>query len=144
MPLMQTSANVTWSGDLMKGSGKLSVGSGALPELPVTFAARTESQDGKTTPEELLAGAHAICYSMVLANMLAKNDTPANTLSVSAVCTLDRVDGALKITTMELTVDGDVPGLDRADLARIADEGERACPVSNALRGNVEIVVNTK
>jgi osmotically inducible protein OsmC len=144
MPLMQTKATVAWSGDLMNGFGKLSVDSGAFPELPVTFAARTESQDGKTTPEELLAGAHAICYSMVLANMLAKNDTPADTFNVTAECTLDRVESGLKITRMDLTVEGKVAGVEAADFQRIAREAEQACPVSNALRGNVEIAVNTK
>jgi len=139
MPMMQRRANVIWSGDL-QGSGRLTVGSNAFPEQQVTFSARTEKQEG-TTPEELIAAAHATCYSMAFSNVLKQAGSPANTLDVTAVCSLDRVEGALKITAMELTVRGDVPGLDAAKFNELAQTAEQRCPVSNALRGNVDVTV---
>lgn len=139
MPLMKKEAEITWTGDLRDGSGQLSVASGAIPEQNVTFSARTEGGDGKTSPEELIAAAHATCYAMALTNHLATNGTPHEGLSVRAVCHLDRVDGALKITVMELFVDGTVPGIQGLDFNRLTAEAEKKCPVSNALRGNVDI-----
>jgi osmotically inducible protein OsmC len=134
---MQRRAEVTWTGNL-QGSGKLRVGSGALPEQTVTFSARTEKQEG-TTPEELIAAAHATCFAMAFSNTLNGAGSPPERLEVSAVCTLDRVEGALKITTMELTVMGSVPGIDKGKLEELARTAEQRCPVSNALRTNVEI-----
>jgi osmotically inducible protein OsmC len=141
MPLQQRTAQVVWEGSLRDGSGMLSVGSGAVPEQKVTFSARTEPPEGMTSPEELLAGAHAICYAMVLSNMLSQDGKDVRRLEVSATCTLDRIDGALKITHMALEVVGDVPGIDSAGLQKVAEEGEKRCPVSNAIRGNVEVSV---
>lgn len=144
MPLAQRRAEVVWNGNLTQGSGTVTAGSGAFQSLPVTFAARTETSDGKTSPEELIASAHAICYAMVVANTLNKAGTPPDQLNVTAVCSLDRVEGALKITAMDLTVRGKVPGVDQATFEQIAQDGEKACPVSNALRGNVEIRVTAQ
>ncbi|HXK32385.1 MAG TPA: OsmC family peroxiredoxin [Dehalococcoidia bacterium] len=145
MPLMQTRANVTWSGNLRDGSGTLTPGSGAFPELPLTFAARTESQGGKTNPEELLASAHAICYAMVMSNVLTQEaGAPPERIEVEAVATLDRIDGALKITNMQLNIGAKVAGIDAARFETLAREGEQRCPVSNALRGNVEIAVSAR
>jgi osmotically inducible protein OsmC len=144
MPIMEQRAEVTWTGNLMQGSGRLSVGSGAFPEQTVTFGARTEGRERETSPEELIAGAHAICYSMALSHHLAQSGSPPNELRVSAVCSLDRVDGALKITRMRLEVEGDVPGLGNDEFARFAREAEERCPVSNALRGNVEIELSSR
>jgi osmotically inducible protein OsmC len=143
MPLAQRSAQVVWNGNLTQGNGTITAGSsGAFKDLPVTFASRTESPEGKTSPEELLASAHAICYAMVIANTLNKAGTPPQQLTVNAVCSLDRVEGGLKITAMDLDIRGNVPGIEQATFARTAREGEQACPVSNALRGNVAIRVN--
>jgi len=139
MALMEKQAEITWQGDLRSGSGRLSVASGAFPEQEMTFSARTEPGDGKTSPEELIAAAHSTCYAMSLSNKLSQNGTPAESLHVRAVCSLDRVEGGLKITTMQLFVDGVVPGVEGLDFNRIAAEAEKACPVSNALRGNVDI-----
>jgi osmotically inducible protein OsmC len=115
-------------------------GSGALA-FPVTWAARTEQPDGKTSPEELIAAAHASCFAMALALVLGENHTPPERLTVAATCTLDEVDGAPRITTVELTVCARVPGLDKAGLGRNVAQASELCPVSNALRGNVEITV---
>jgi osmotically inducible protein OsmC len=134
---MQRRADITWSGDI-RGSGKLRVGSNAFSEQTMTFSARTETQQG-TTPEELIAAAHATCFAMAFSNTLKQEGSPPETLEVSAVCSLDRVDGGLKITAMDLTVTGRVPGIDDATFARLAEVAEGRCPVSNALRNNVEI-----
>jgi osmotically inducible protein OsmC len=135
-------AHVVWEGDLMSGSGTLTEeDSGALREAPVTFASRTQSPDGKTSPEELIAAAHATCYAMALSNTLAENDTPPERLEVDAVCTLD--DQQLKITTMQLNVRGTVQGMSEGDFKDAARQAEQICPVSNALRNNLEIQLQT-
>ena len=136
-------ADVVWEGDLLHGSGTIvSVGSGALGALPVTWASRTERSDGKTSPEELMAAAHAACYAMAFSHTLAQAGTPAERLSVSATCTFEQVEGGFKISTMELDVRGRVPGLDEAGFEKVAQQAEQGCPVSNALRNNVQIRVN--
>jgi osmotically inducible protein OsmC len=140
MSIALRTAEVVWDGTLAGGSGVLSSASGAF-ELPVTWAARTEQPDGKTSPEELIAAAHASCFSMALALVLGENQTPPERLAVTAACTLDEVDGAPRITTSELTVRARVPGLDNATLQRNIAEAADLCPVSNALRGNVAITV---
>jgi osmotically inducible protein OsmC len=136
-------ADVVWEGDLLHGSGTIvSVGSGALGALPVTWASRTERSDGKTSPEELMAAAHAACYAMAFSHTLAQAGTPAERLSVSATCTFEQVEGGFKISTMDLDVRGKVPGLDEAGFEKVAQQAEQGCPVSNALRNNVAIRVN--
>lgn len=142
MALAERHAEVVWSGNLTQGKGTITAGSGALTDLPVTFAARTEQPGGKTSPEELIAAAHATCFAMVLANTLNTAGTPPEQLNVTATCTLDRVGGKLTITMMRLDVRGRVPGVDAATFARVASEGGVDCPVSRALAGNVAITVN--
>lgn len=134
-------ATVVWEGTLPQGSGTITSGSGALTETPVTWASRIEQPDGKTSPEELLAAAQAECYVMVLTNKLSTQGNTPNRLEVTATCTVERVEGGLKITTMAVEVTGDVPGVDADTFRRIAEESEGACPVSNAIRGNVQITV---
>ncbi|MGI9050261.1 MAG: OsmC family peroxiredoxin [Rubrobacteraceae bacterium] len=140
MANVERKAHVVWEGDLMKGSGTFSGGSGALDEFPVTFASRVERSDGKTSPEELIASAHATCYAMALSNTLADAGSPPERLEVDAVCILD--DGALKITTVNLDVRGTVSGLDQQGFEEAARNAEQICPVSNALRNNVDIKLN--
>ena len=136
-------ADVVWEGDLLHGSGTIvSVGSGALGAMPVTWASRTERSDGKTSPEELMAAAHAACYAMAFSHTLAQAGTPAERLSVSATCTFEQVEGGFKISTMDLDARGKVPGLDEAGFEKVAQQAEQGCPVSNALRNNVQIRVN--
>jgi osmotically inducible protein OsmC len=142
MAMVEREAHVVWEGDLAEGSGRLSEGSGVLQDSPVTFASRVEQPDGKTSPEELIAAAHATCYAMALSHTLAGKDTPPERLEVDAVCTLD--DEQLKITTMDLDVRGKVPGIDEEAFENAAREAEQLCPVSNALRGNVEIQLQTR
>ena len=139
MALQERRADITWTGDL-KGDGKLTVGSGVFRDLPVDFSARTESPKGKTSPEELIAAAHATCYAMAFSHALATAGTPAERLQVTAVCSLDRKpEGGLKITGMNLNVRGWVRGLNQQRFQQLAKEAEGACPVSNALRNNVDI-----
>ena len=140
MRIAVRNATVVWHGTLARGAGELSSGSGAL-DLPVTWASRTERADGKTSPEELIAAAHASCFAMALALVLGENDTPPERLGVSGACTLDDEGGAPRITTSELTVSASVPALDRAGLEDCVAQAAKLCPVSNALRGNVEITV---
>jgi len=135
-------AEVTWENDLLRGRGRVRFGSGALPETDVTWASRTEQPGGKTSPEELIAAAHASCYAMALSATLAGNRTPPTRLTVKSICTFDRIEEKWKITTMELTVKGVVPGLDSSKFEELARVAEAGCPVSNALRKNVEIRLN--
>src|SRR5947209_6475467 len=104
MPIAERTAQGTWEGDLAKGSGTVTGTSGALGELPVTWASRTGRSEGKTSPEELVAAAHASCFSMALSHELAQGGNPAEHLDVSAKVTLDERDGAPTVTTSELTV----------------------------------------
>ncbi|MBU2603924.1 MAG: OsmC family peroxiredoxin [Actinobacteria bacterium] len=138
--MAERKANVVWEGDLAHGAGSVAVASGALAEFPVTWASRTVRSEGKTSPEELIAAAHASCYSMGLAHGLAEAGTPPERLEVSAVATLDATDAGLRITTMTLEVRGRVSGLDAAGFREAAEGARTGCPVSNALTG-VNIVL---
>lgn len=135
-------AEVAWQNDLIHGSGKVRFGSGAIGETGVSWAARTESTDGKTSPEELLAAAHASCFAMAFSNGLAKNNTPPSTLDVTAVCTFDKVGDGWKVTTMELSVRGVVPSIENQEFQKIAMAAKEGCPISNAIRNNVKVTLN--
>jgi lipoyl-dependent peroxiredoxin len=140
MPMAERNATTIWTGDLAHGRGSLSTGSGALSDLEVTWASRTERSDGKTSPEELIAAAHASCFSMALSHVLAEAGTPPEELEVTADVTLDQRDGAPTVTTSELTVTGRVPGLDAEGFIKAATDAGKNCPISRALAG-VEIHV---
>jgi lipoyl-dependent peroxiredoxin len=144
MPVAIREAEILWEGPLARGVGTLTSGSGALDQLAATWASRTERPDGKTSPEELIAAAHASCFAMALALVLGENKTPPERVAVSAACTLDEVEGAPRITTVELTVRAQVPGLDATDLERTVAQAAELCPVSNALHGNVEVNVRSE
>lgn len=135
-------AEATWEGNLLKGQGSVRARSGAFGDFPLTWASRTERPEGRTSPEELIAAAHAGCYSMALSQTLAGEGKTAEKLTVNAACTFVQVEGNVKITTMTLTVQGKVPGLDAAGFTQAAQRAEQNCPVSNALRNNVVIHVN--
>lgn len=141
MATAERRANVVWNGNLFEGSGTFDLASSeAAQGLPVTWASRTERPDGRTSPEELIAAAHASCYAMAFSNTLAQQGNEPEELDINAVCTFD-VD-QLKITTMVIDVHGRVPGLDADGFQSAAEQAEQVCPVSNALRGNVDIRVN--
>jgi lipoyl-dependent peroxiredoxin len=142
MTMAVSRAHAVWEGDLIGGSGRVSVASGAFPELPVSWAARTERPDPKTSPEELISAAHATCYAMAFSNTLATAGHTPEQLSVDAVTHFTPLEGGgFGITRIDLAVHGRVAGVDQAEFERLAAEGEQACPVSNALRGNVAINV---
>ena len=134
-------ASVTWNGDLISGSGTIDeVGSGAFGPLDVSWAARSEEDSGgKTSPEELIAAAHAACVSMALANGLAKGGTPPERLQSSAAVTFVPGTG---ITKIALSIRGTVPGLDAAGFADAAADAKANCPVSQALAAVPEITLD--
>lgn len=137
-------STVTWSGSLQEGSGTVSAGSsGLFTDLPVSWASRTEAVDGRTSPEELLAAAHASCFAMALSGGLARGGTPPEHLHVSATVTFDRVDEKWTVTRSHLEVVGTVPGLDEAGFDAAAQGAKDNCPISRALAGNVEIDVSS-
>jgi osmotically inducible protein OsmC len=141
MPIAERSATCSWTGDLAHGSGSVSGASGAISDLAVTWASRTERSDGKTSPEELIAAAHATCFSMALSHGLTEAGNPPDQLEVTAEVTLDLVDGAPTIASSSLTVTGAVPGLDDEGFIKAATEAGKNCPVSRALQG-LEISVS--
>ena len=137
-------ATVTWNGTLAEGNGTVTAGSSELfMDLPVSWASRTEGVDGRTSPEELLAAAHASCFAMALSGQLVRAGTPPDHLHVSATVTFDRVDEQWSVTTSELDVVGVVPGIDEAAFDTAAQGARDGCPISRALAGNVEISVSS-
>ena len=130
-------AEVTWQGDLMSGSGRVeSVTSGAFGGLDVSWTARAEEPDGKTSPEELIAAAHAACFSMAFSNGLAQAGHAAERLDTSATVTFQPGEG---ITKIELEVVGRVPGMDSSEFEQAAEQAKENCPVSKALASVPEI-----
>jgi osmotically inducible protein OsmC len=135
-------AEVTWRGNLLEGAGTItSVGSGTFGPLDVTWASRAEAPDGRTSPEELIAAAHAACYSMALSHALAGAGNPPDKLDVSATVTFVPGTG---ITKSALTVVGKVPGIDAAAFDAAAAAAKDGCPVSKAVAGNVELTVEAR
>jgi osmotically inducible protein OsmC len=136
-------ADVTWNGSLIEGSGTITkTTSGAIGEQGVSWAARSEdAHAGMTSPEELIAAAHASCFSMALSSGLAKAGTPPDELSTSATVTFQPGEG---ITKIALTVEGTVPGIDDAAFQEAAKTAKENCPVSKALAGVPEISLEAK
>ncbi len=135
-------AEVSWNGSLAEGSGTIDyVTSGAFTRLPVTWASRTEAANGRTSPEELLASAHASCYAMAFSGALARNGTPPVALNVIATVTFDKLESGWKVVSSALTVRGNVPGIDAAAFTQLAEGARDGCPISQAIRGNVELSV---
>jgi lipoyl-dependent peroxiredoxin len=133
-------AEVTWRGGLIDGSGSIDgVGSGAFGPLEVTWASRAEEPGGRTSPEELIAAAHAACVSMALSHGLAEAGTPPEQLKTTATVTFEPGEG---ITKVALAIRGTVPGLDAGAFRRAAEDAKANCPVSQALRGGPEITLD--
>ena len=131
-----------WRGDLKTGSGKLVVGNGVF-EGAYSFASRFEEGEG-TNPEELIAAAHAACFSMALSNVLSEAGHVPERVSTAARVTLRNIDGAPTLARIDLDTVGAVPGLDQEQFQRHADEAAKICPVSRALAGGPEIGVSAK
>ena len=136
-------AEVTWNGSLMEGSGRIdSTTSGVLGSQPLTWKARAEDSPGSTTsPEDLIAAAHAGCFAMALSHGLAQSGTPAEELKTSATVTFQPGEG---ITRIRLTARGRVPGIDEDGFRRAAENAKAGCPVSKALAGVPEITLETQ
>lgn len=135
-------AQVTWRGDLMSGEGAIeSVTSGAIGGLPVSWLARSEEPDGMTSPEELIAAAHATCLSMALSHGLAQGGHTPERLATSATVTFQPGEG---ITKIALAVEGHVPGMNDDDFRGAAEAAKENCPVSKALAGVPEITLDAR
>jgi len=136
-------ATVSWSGDLPSGKGNVSAASsGAFKGLEVSWPRRSEPDaNGITSPEELLAASHASCYAMALSAGLGRAGTPPQSLDVSARVTFDRVGDGFKVTSSSLEVRGRVPNIDDAGFQNAAEAAKDGCPISQALKGNVDLSV---
>jgi osmotically inducible protein OsmC len=129
-----------WEGTLTEGKGSVTAESShILVGVPVTWTSRVDEPEGRTSPEELLAAAHAACYAMALSGALARGDTPADRLEVTATVAFEKVGDKFKVTRSRLHVRGRVPGLDQPGFQDAARAGEEGCPISGAIRGNVDI-----
>ncbi len=137
-------ATVTWQGTLMEGTGDLEAGTGAY-SVPVSFPRRIGEPEGVTSPEELIAGAHATCFAMMVAGALAKNGATTERTEVKCTVSADKTDAGIKIarSVLEVTAHG-LTGMDAATFDRTAKDAESRCPVSNALRGSLTIDVQTR
>ena len=138
-------ARAFWKGTLTEGMGEVSLeSSGLVTGAPVTWASRTESPNGRTSPEELLASAQAACYAMALSSALAKRNAGVESLEVTATCAFEKVGDRFGVTSMELDVTGNVPGMDQGTFEEVARAAEQGCPISNAIRGNVDIRLDAR
>ncbi len=137
-------AHAVWENDLLHGHGSVGGQTGAFRDLATSWSARTEAPAGKTSPEELLAAAHASCLSMALSATLGRMQKVPERLSVDATATFDKVGDGFKVTTMELVVRGKVPGLTAAEFASAVNQAANGCPISGALKGNVTVTATAQ
>ncbi len=143
MATFSRNATVDWKGSLLEGSGDAKAGTGAF-SLPVTFPHRIGDPEGGTSPEELIAAAHAVCYAMVIAGAIGKKGGSTDRTSVTCTVTADKSDAGIKITTSKLNVSVQgLKGIEPGAFDAFAKDAEKGCPVSNALRGNLNIEVVT-
>jgi lipoyl-dependent peroxiredoxin len=144
MATFSRSVTVDWAGSVMEGKGTAKAGTGAFT-LPVTFPARIGEPQGQTSPEELMAASHAACYAMALNGTLGRKNASAARTVVTATVTADKGDAGIKLTTSKLKVVAEgLQGLDRSQFAEVAREAEGKCPISNALRGTMQIEVEAE
>ena len=134
----QSSAKTVWQGDLAQGAGTTTPDSGALPAVDVSWASRTERAAGKTSPEELLAAAHASCFCMALSHELGEAGTPPERLEATASVDFEPGEG---VRSSHIVVRGRVPGVDQDAFSEAAQGASEGCPISGALKGNVDISV---
>src|SRR5918912_4390986 len=136
-------ADVTWRGDLVGGKGVVTTSSsGLFKQADVSWARRSEADaNGITSPEELLAAAHAACFAMAFSAGLGRGGTPPESLNVSATVTFDRVGEGFKVVSSALEVRGRVPNIDQAKFQQAAEAARDGCPISQALKGNVDMSV---
>ena len=138
---VERTANAEWQGDLLSGSGTVSTESGAVREATIKWSSRAEAADENTSPEELIAAAHAACVSMALAHGLAQAGTPPQRIESQATSTFDKVGDGFRMTKMHLRIRGTVDGLDEDGFRKAAEDAKDNCPVSQALSDDVEVTV---
>ncbi len=144
MAMFERHVDVEWTGSVMEGSGVAKAGTGAFA-LPVTFPSRIGESGGKTSPEELMAAAHAACYAMALNGTLGRRQASADRTVVRATISADKGEAGITIMSSKLEVTAyGLKGLDAAQFADVAKEAEGRCPVSNAYRGTMQITVDAK
>lgn len=144
MATFSRTVTVDWAGPLMEGKGTAKAGTGAFT-LPVTFPSRIGEPQGHTSPEELIAAAHASCYAMALNATLGRKNASAARTVVTATVTADKGEAGIKLTTSKLSVTAEgLEGLDAPQFAEVAKEAEGNCPISNALRGSLQIEVDAQ
>jgi osmotically inducible protein OsmC len=136
----EKTARAIWEGDLMSGSGRVSSGSGVLSDEGMTWSARADDAEG-VSPEELIAAAHATCVSMALAHALAEQGHAPARLETEATATFDKTEAGFRFTAIKLAIEGEVEGIDGVAFLEAAEAAKENCPVSQALKGNVEISV---
>lgn len=140
MATVEREARTMWTGDVRNGVGKITAGTNAFSELETTLPTRSGAAQGNTSPEELLAGAHSSCLAMNISATLTQNGTPPETLDVNSVVGFgEKEGGGYEVKHSHVTIKGKVPGLTEDEFRKLAEQGEKTCPVSNALRGNIEI-----
>jgi lipoyl-dependent peroxiredoxin len=139
---VERTANAEWQGDLMGGSGTVSTESGVVRDATIKWSSRAEAADENTSPEELIAAAHASCVSMALAHGLAQAGTPAQHIESQATATFDQVGDGFRMTTMRLQIRGQVDGLDEDGFREAAAQAKDNCPVSQALSDDVEVTLD--
>ena len=140
---MESRAHAVWNGTLAEGNGEATLATGIGGPLPVSWPSRTEAPAGKTSPEELVAAAHAACYSMALSGILGRAGFTSIKLETDATATFEKMEPGWRLTRMALRVVGEVPGMEEAAFVAAAADAKDGCPVSNALKGNVEITVES-
>ena len=138
---VERTANAEWQGDLMSGSGTVSTQSGAVRDATIKWSSRAEAADENTSPEELIAAAHAACVSMALAHGLAQAGTPPQRIESQATSTFDQVGDGFRMTKMHLRIRGTVDGLDEDGFRKAAEDAKDNCPVSQALSDDVAVTV---
>ena len=135
-------ADATWAGDLLTGRGTVTAATtGVFRDLPTTWASRIGEPEGVTSPEELLAAAHASCFSMACSNELAKAGTPPTQVKVSVEVTGDKLESGWTVLSAAITVSAVVPGATEASFQDAATKAKDGCPISKALKGNVDLSV---
>jgi osmotically inducible protein OsmC len=142
MATAERRAEADWEGTLTEGHGRVELVSSEAASLPVTWASRIETPDGRTSPEELLAAAHATCFSMAFSGLLTKGGNPPERLHVVATVSLNpKEGGGFRVTDSALEVRGVVPGIDQAGFAEAAEAAAQGCPISGAIKGSLNVTV---
>jgi len=144
MATFSRTVTVDWSGPIMEGKGEAKAGTGAF-RLPVTFPSRIGEPAGHTSPEELMAASHAACYAMALNATLGRKQASAARTLITATVTADKGETGIKLISSKLKVTAEgLTGIDKSQFADVAREAEKGCPISNAIRGNLQIDVEAE